>query len=136
MALPSAVTIQGPALTWAIAEEIRQGQLPHHIVVECHPRLSLALLWPDAQADVLGYATAEPAAAKHLAALKANFSDHGIVHFEDRGPQTAGELEALVAALTGLGVAVPDAGLVVHQHTGGDIRPVGKRAVAVLAALP
>jgi hypothetical protein len=135
-ATAGAVAVQGPALVLALAAEIRQNQLPHHTVVECHPRLTLARLWPDSSASVTGYLRGSKENPRHIASLLAQFSDAGIVHFEDRGPHNAGELEALVAALTALGVAVPDAGLVVQQHAGGQVRPVGKRAVAVLAALP
>lgn len=134
--LSSAVTVQGAALALALASEIRQDQLPHHTVVECHPRLTLARLWPDASTSVVGYLRGTKENPRHVDALLTQFVDAGIVNLDDHRPHNAGELEALAAALTALGVAVPDVGFVVQQHVGGDLRPVGKRAIAMLAALP
>ena len=50
--------------------------------------------------------------------------------------KTSDELDALVCAMVALGLAVPDSGLVITDYPGGDIRPVGKRSVAILQAFP
>jgi hypothetical protein len=136
LALPSPIVVQGIALTWALASEIRHEQLPKHAVVECHPRLILTRLWPDAKEAILGYAGKGPAIEHWVERLVAAFTDSGLVRIESEPPKTPVELEAMVAAVTALAIAVPDAGLVVHELAGGDVRPVGKRPVALLEALP
>ncbi|MBN1960914.1 MAG: DUF429 domain-containing protein [Deltaproteobacteria bacterium] len=137
LAQSSAVTVQGTAIALSLANEIRQGQLPHHAVVECNPRYSLAYLWPDFSQSVLEYLRGTKEDQNHIEKLLQQFHDAGVVRYEeDHRPQNAGELEAFAAALTALGVAEPQMGLVVQQHAGGDIRPVGKRVVATLLALP
>lgn len=139
LTLPSPVAIQGPALAWWLADEIRHNQLPRHALVESQPRVSLVQLWPDRQVAVLGYAApkaTETVRRRHIAELFAAFVDAGIVRPEVDGPQTPVDLEALVSALTALGVAAPESGLVVHELRGGEIRPIGRRPVVVLAGLP
>ncbi len=136
VAQPTGIALQGPALTWGLASEIRAGQLPRHSVFECHPRVALARLWPDRRDDILGYVTKNGSAARHVAALVEAFADAGILRLEDAPPATAGELEALVAALTALGVSMPEAGFIVHELAGGDLRPVGRRPVVLLESLP
>jgi hypothetical protein len=134
---PSSTTIQGPALTWGLATEIRHGQLPHHAVIECSPKLSLTRLLPDSQEALLGYAGRSAGAAQHVRTLLTSFVSTGILRLEtEPAPTTAFELDALVCALTSLGVAAPDSGIVTHELQGGDLRPVGKRPVVVLEALP
>ncbi len=136
LARPSVVTVQGMALAWAIAEEIRSNQLPRHQLVECHPRFSLAHLWPEAREDILAYAKGPKGDAASVQALVTRFVEGGLVQLEECAIETAGELDALVAALTALGLAAPDSGLVVHEHVGSELRPVGKRPMAYLVALP
>jgi len=136
LALPSPIVVQGIALTWALASEIRHEQLPKHAVVECHPRLALTRLWPDANEAIRGYAGKGPDIDGWVDRLVTSFTDSGVVRIETERPKTPVELEAMVAAVTALAVAVPDTGLVVHELQGGEVRPVGKRPVVVLEALP
>jgi hypothetical protein len=69
--------------------------------------------------------------------LLAAFGSTGILRVESEVvPTTAQELDALVCAFTALGVAAPDSGIVINELQGGDLRPVGKRPVVVLEALP
>jgi len=136
LALPSPIVVQGIALTWALASEIRHEQLPKHAVVECHPRLALTHLWPDARETILGYAGKGPNIDGCVDKLVTAFTDSGLVRIETERPKTPVELEAMVAAVTALAVAIPDMGLVVHELAGGEVKPVGKRPVVVLEALP
>ena len=137
--LPGSVAVQGPALAWALAREIKAGILPQHHLYETHPRASLALVAGDLKASILGYrqaGTTAPQKRKHIARLLETFRDAGAVKTEVEPPHTADELDALICAVTALGAVAPESGLVVHELEGGEIRPVGKRALAILKALP
>ncbi len=137
--LSGAVAVQGPALAWALAREIKGGVLPQHKTFETHPRASLALVACDLRAAILGYQRREATAAeqrKHVARIVEHFVDAGIVRIETKPPVTGDELQGLICALTALGACAPETGLVVHELEGGDIRPVGKRSLALLKALP
>ena len=137
--LPGAISVQGPALTWAMAKEAKQEQLPPHGVVETMPRLCLANVASDMQSAVLGYRRRDVSAAKrqeHVAALLQRVCEPGFIRVDEEPPQSHDELDALVCAMVALGVAVPDSGLVITDYQGGDIRPVGKRSVSILQAFP
>jgi predicted nuclease with RNAse H fold len=138
-ALPGAVAIQGPALTWAMKVETKLGNLPEHDIYETHPRASLSRTARDLKASILGYRNRDLKDAtrrKHIATLVERFVDSGNVALEAPAPTIAEELEALVSALTALGVTYPQSGLVTHVVGGGPIRPVGTRQIAILDALP
>jgi predicted nuclease with RNAse H fold len=137
--LPGAIAVQGPALAWALAREIKGGILPQHRLYETHPRTSLALIAGDLKASILGYrqmGTTIAQKRKHIVRLFEAFTDAGVVKAEVEPPNSADELDALICALTALGAVAPESGLVVHELEGGEIRPVGKRQLAVLKALP
>lgn len=137
--LPGAIAVQGPALTWALAREVKLGQIPEHTVVETNPRLSLAYAVSDLRHAVLGYRArgeSEAAVAGHIADLTRRFVDTGVVRVETDPPRTPEELDALVCALVALAKHEPDSGLLIGEWMGGDIRPVGRRQVAILRALP
>jgi len=137
--LPGSIAVQGPALAWALAREVKGGVLPQHRLYETHPRTSLALAAGDLKAAILAYrAPGTPAAQrrKHIARLLETFRDAGAVKSEVDPPESPDELDALICAVTALGAVAPESGLVVHELAGGDIRPVGKRALAILKALP
>lgn len=137
--LPGAISVQGPALAWALAHEIKRAQLPEHSLVETHPRLALSHIASDLQAAVLGYRNRDLKPARlraHLTRLTQRIVDAGIVRMETEPPQTADELDAMVCAVTALGKAEPDSGLVLAEWAGGEIRPVGKRPLVILRALP
>ncbi|HET6346464.1 MAG TPA: DUF429 domain-containing protein [Myxococcota bacterium] len=137
--LPGAVSVQGPALTWAMAKEAKVGQLPAHGVVETHPRISLANIAGDLQGAVLDYRrrdTSSDARQAHVETLLKRLTEPGLLRIDADSPRGPDELDALVCAMVALGVAVPDAGLVIQEHPGGDIRPVGKRSVMLLSAFP
>jgi len=139
LALPSSVTVQGVALAWSLASEIRQGQLPRHSVIETRSRVSLAQLVPDLSLALTRYASprvAAPTRQAHVTKIVERFVDAGLVRLELGDAIDGPGLEALIGGLTALGVAIPDAGLVVHELGGGSIRPVGRRPVALLVALP
>jgi len=137
VALPGAVALQGPALAWALANEIKSGQLPKHAVFETLPRASLALLAPEHKSDLLllsGRPT--PAAhAKAVARLLARLTDSNIVRFDVPPPTTLFALEAVVSALIALAVTSPALGLVTRELDGGNLRPLGARPVVLLEAL-
>lgn len=136
---PGAVVVQGPALAWALAREIKGGVLPSHPVVETHPLVSLARTMPDLKDSILGYRRRNVAARsrqKHTRRLIDRFVDAGIMKLESDVPTTAAELHASVAAIVALGCAFPDSGLVTHESKGGEIRPVGMRKLVILDALP
>jgi hypothetical protein len=136
LAMPSAVVLQGAALTWGLANEIREGLLPHHTVIEAHPRLALARVFADRRDSVLGSLAAKDSPEMHVGALVTALAEAGVLRLEAEAPRTSIELEAVVAALAALGVAVPDAGLVTQELSGGEVRPLGKRPVVLLEALP
>jgi predicted nuclease with RNAse H fold len=137
--LPGSISVQGPALTWAMAKEAKLGQLPAHGVVETHPRACLAHIASDMRHAVLGYRKRDATPAtqkKHIDALTARLTEPGILRFDVGQPQTSDELDALVCAMVALGVGVPECGLVMQELAGGDIRPVGKRSLMILSAFP
>jgi predicted nuclease with RNAse H fold len=137
--LPGAVSVQGPALTWAMAKEAKLGQLPEHGVVETHPRVCLSHIASDLQAAVLDYRRRDISAEArqgHVEALLKRLTEPGMLRIDADSPRGPDELDALVCAMVALGVAVPDSGLVIQEHAGGDIRPVGKRSVMLLTAFP
>ncbi|MBI5507741.1 MAG: DUF429 domain-containing protein [Deltaproteobacteria bacterium] len=137
--LPGAVAVQGPALAWALAREIKSGILPHHRLFETHPRTSLALCASDLKPNILGYRSVGVALSerrRHVGRLLGHFGDAGVVKSEVEPPTSPDELDSLVCAITALGAVAQDCGLVVHELQGGEIRPVGHRTLAVLKALP
>lgn len=137
--LPGAISVQGPALTWGMAKEAKLGQLPPHGVVETHPRACLAHIAADLRPAVLGYRNRElavPTRQKHIETLTARLTEAGIVKLDTGLPQSPDALDALVCAMVALGCAIPEAGLVMQEFAGGDVRPVGKRAVMILSAFP
>lgn len=137
--LPGAISVQGPALTWALARETKLGQLAAHGVVETMPRLCLAQVAADLKTAVLDYRRREVAASTrrdHVRRLLQRLVEPGFVKIEQDKLETADALDALVCALVALASAVPEAGLVVSELAGGDIRPVGRRSVAILQAFP
>lgn len=133
------VSMQGPALALAMANEIRIGQLPRHRLLETNPRVSLALALPDAQNDIracfaqAGSLDASAAAAKRICA---RLIDKRLLAFDVPQPTSPHEIEAIVAALTGLAHVSPDFGLPTAHWAGGDLRPLGKRPLVVLDAIP
>ncbi len=138
-ALTGAVAVQGPALAWSLAREIRNEILPPHRVVETHPRLGLARIGEKCRDAVLTYRdnTARPEARKKaISTLLDRFIDAGVVQLEDRPPKNHAELDALVAAVVALGTAFPESGVVVSSHPGSELRPVGDRPVNILDRLP
>lgn len=138
-ALPGAVAVQGPALTWAMAYEVKRGLLPEHAVMETHPRASLAAVAPDLKTALVGYRKRDATAGtrqKHIDALLERFVDSGIVQLENVRPTSPDELDAVVCAVTALARAFPDCGLLTEEMPGASIRPVGRRSLVVLTALP
>ncbi len=138
-AVPGAIAVQGPALAWALAVEAKRGNLPRHDIYECHPRASLARTTRDMREAVLGYRNSKlPAKTRraHLDRLVGRFVDAGVLMIETEPPTTAPELEAMICAITAHGIAFPDTGYVTHLIAGGEIRPVGRRMIAVLDGLP
>lgn len=138
-ALTGAVAVQGPALAWSLAREIRNEILPSHRVVETHSRLSLARAFDDRRAAVLAYRDRKSSATEREAAVESLFERFlatGLIQLEDRAPKNHAELDALVAAVVTLGTAFPETGVRVLSHPGADLRPVGDRPVNILDALP
>jgi hypothetical protein len=135
--ISGAVSVQGPALGWALAQEIKNGQLPEHSLIETNPRLSLAAVASDLKDSVIAYrgrnAELVPDAIKRLAH---RFEETGVAKIEEEPPKTAEELDAFVCALVALGRAHPDSGLVLTEYQGGEIRPLGRRQLALLKGLP
>lgn len=137
-ALPGAVAVQGPAVTWALAVEAKRGNIPVHKLLECHSRASLARTVPELKASVLGYRSPKLSRGtrqRHVERLLRHLSESGNVKFEVNPPKNAEELEALVCAMTALAIAFPESGLVAHEVPGSEIRPVGRRNIAILDAL-
>ncbi len=137
--LAGSIGVQGPALAWCLASEIKGGALPQHTMVETNPRVCLALVAPALQDSLLAYtAHKTPRTQKREAVerLVTHFVESGVVKLEAPAPQTPEELEALVCAVVALGVAAPDSGLVTHELPGGEIRPLGARPIVLLEALP
>ncbi|MEE8409767.1 MAG: hypothetical protein V3T05_09195 [Myxococcota bacterium] len=137
--LAGAVAVQGPALAWALAQEVKRGLLPKHKMVETHSRVSLANVARHMSTSVIALARPGLKAStrrRHIARLVEDLVDAGLIKLEVEPPDTVEELAALVCAITALGAASAESGLVVAQLPGGDIRPIGKRPVVVLQALP
>jgi hypothetical protein len=137
--LPGAIAVQGPALAWALAQEVKDGLLPKHKMVETHPVVSLANVGRHLRTQILAYRQpGVDAAARrgHVGRLVEGFVDAGLVKLEFGPPQTSEELDALVCSLTALGVGAPDCGLVTEELEAGDIRPLGQRPAVVIRALP
>lgn len=138
--IPGAISVQGPALGWALAQEIRNGQLPEHSLVETNPRLSLASIASDLREAVLGYRgrdVSDEQVDAHIKRLVGRLEEAGIVRIEEASaPKTPDELDALACAVVALGRAFPDSGLVLGEWQGGEIRPIGRRQVAILRGLP
>jgi predicted nuclease with RNAse H fold len=137
--LPGNVSVQGPALTWAMAKEAKLGMLPAHGVVETNPRICLAQVAADLQTEILDYRRREvdvELRRKHVKTLVQRLIEPGLLRIEQDPPKSADELDALVCAMVAFGAAVPEAGLVMQELAGGDIRPVGKRVVTLLQAFP
>jgi hypothetical protein len=138
-ALPGAQGVQGPALAWALADEVRRHQLPQHQLIETHAKLSLTHVAKDRKDDLLKLwgRSSKEARLGHVERLVEHFIDAGIIRLEVTEPPRSVEmLESLVAAVTALAVAAPDTGLVTQTLEGGELRPAGKRQVVVLEALP
>ena len=138
-ALPGAVSVQGAALTWRLAKEIKAGILPSHGVAETHALVSWASIGRDLSDMVLDYRRGTQTPERRhdcQRALLARLVEPGMIRLEGAEPHNADELDALLSALVSLGLGFPDCGLVVKTMVGGDIRPVGQRNVAVLQALP
>lgn len=138
-ALPGAVAVQGPALTWAMAYEAKRGTLGSHPVYESHAIASLAKLVSDRREAVMEYSKRSVPAAQrraHLETLTQFFEDAGIVRCDPGRPTSAEELNALVCALAALGHSHPESGLVTVSFEGAEIRPVGRRELILLAGLP
>ncbi len=137
--LPGATTVQGPALVWSIAREAKQGVLTAPEFYETHARCSLARAAGDLQRAILGYRNAKlskPTRQRHVATLVDRFVDAGLIKLEADRPTTADALDALAAALAALGHCHPESGLLVRELSGEEIRPVGRRTLLVLDALP
>jgi len=137
-ATPGSVAIQGPALTWALAYEVKNGDMPKHEMYETHPRASLALCMRDLKEAVVGYRDPKTTAKDkhaHIARIVARLVDAGAVAPEIALPATAPELDAMVAAITVMGATMPDTGLVTHRFVGGGIRPLGNRSIIILDGL-
>ncbi len=138
-AQPGAATIQGPALVWSLAHEAKRGLLELPFFYEGHARASLALIAPDLREAVLGYrkrGVDAPTRRKYAHRLVERTIESGIVRLEAPRPTTAGELDALICAVTALGTVHPESGLVIRELTGDIIRPVGKRSLHIIDALP
>ncbi len=138
-AISGAIGVQGPALAWSLAQEIRSGQLPKHRVVETNPRVGLARIAPDLRDAILTYREPKQSAKSRRAALDAlltRFTDAGLITLEDTPPASSSELDALICAIVALANAHPETGLIVQSFTGGDIRPVGQREVSLLYGIP
>jgi len=137
--VPGAVAVQGPALAWVLAMEAKRGSLPLHELYEVHPRASLARALRDERDAILGYRNAKlgaAARAAHVQRLVRRFGDAGLVMWETDPPDSAAGLDALVGAVTAHGIAFPTTGYVTHLLGAAEIRPVGKRLIAVLDGLP
>jgi hypothetical protein len=137
--LPGAIAVQGPALAWALAQEVRGGLLPKHKMLETHPAVSLANVGRHLQREILAYRKPGLNVAsrrRHVDRLVEGFVDAGLVRLELGPPKTHEELDALVCSLTALAVGAPDCGLVTEQLEAGDIRPLGNRPAVVIRALP
>jgi predicted nuclease with RNAse H fold len=138
-ALPGAVGIQGPALAWSLALEAKRDMLPEHRIFETHARASLARLGRDLSTAVRGYRdkkVPEAARARHRHRIIERLADTGVVQVEAEPPDSAEQVEALICAVTALAYCFPETGVLVHEIEGGEIRPVGKRPVVILSALP
>lgn len=137
-AMPGAVGIQGPALTWSMALEKRHGNLPEYRLFESHPRLSMARAFRDAKKQLIGYRQSKtPAEEKraHIDYLLDRFVDAGALSIETDRPSSVEELEATVCAITAMGDAFDASGIVTHRIEGGVIRPVGRRDIVILSGL-
>jgi hypothetical protein len=137
--IPGAISVQGPALGWALAQEIKNGQLPEHGLVETNPRLSLACIASDLRDAVLGYRSrdiSDDEVAAHIKRLVGRLEETGIIRIDAEPPSTPDELDALACAVVALARAYPDSGLLLGEWQGGDIRPIGRRPVAILRGLP
>jgi hypothetical protein len=138
-ALPGTIGVQGPALTWGMAYETKRGLLPEHKVFECVPRVSLSRIAPEERAAVVGYRNKDVGGAakkKHVEKLVERFVDSGVVKLEVNAPVIPEELDALVAAVSVLAVTHDETGILTRTLDGGEIRPVGKRQLVILDALP
>ncbi|MFC1609786.1 DUF429 domain-containing protein [Myxococcota bacterium] len=134
-----AATIQGPALVWALAREAKQGLLQLPEFCEAHARASLARIANDLRTAVIGYRKrdlSQTTREKHLQTLVDRLIDTGLVKLEVARPASADELDALVCAVTALGHAYPESGLIVRELPGDQIRPVGKRSLYIIDGLP
>lgn len=137
--LSGATAVQGPALAWALAQEIKNGILPKHQLFETHARLCLSRIAAHHRQAVLGYRDRKSTAAQrreHVTTLLASLTEAGVLRIEDDPPETPEELDALVSALVALANAHPECGLVAKNWPGGEIRPVGKRSLSLLYGLP
>lgn len=138
-ALPGAVGIQGTALTWTLALEAKEGNIPLHTAVETNARISMARCLRQAHGAISAYrhrATKAPARSLHVQSLTSQLVDAGTIVLEGSPPRSVEELDAVVSAVVAMAVAFPECGLVTHSFAGGNIRPVGSRSVVVLDALP
>ncbi|MEM6533985.1 MAG: DUF429 domain-containing protein [Myxococcota bacterium] len=138
-ALAGAVGVQGPALAWTLAQEIKSGQLPKHTLVETNPRLCLARIATEKREAILQYRNSKASAAERNGAVHALLGllvESGVVQLEDTPPRDTAQLDALVSALVALGTAHPESGLIVNSVEGGEIVPVGRRPFNLLTALP
>jgi len=134
-----ASTIQGPALVWSMAREAKLGTLPLPAFCETHPRASLTRIAGDLKTAVLGYRNrklTKATRAKHVGVLVDRLVDPGMIKLEVGRPTTADELDALICAMTALAYDKPESGLVIREFPSEDIRPVGRRALVIIDALP
>lgn len=135
--IPGAIAVQGPALGWTLAQEIKLGTLPEHGLVETNPRISLAAVASDLKESVLAYRGRDTAAVPDaIRRLVGRFEETGVARIDEEPPKTADELDAFVCSLVALGRAHPESGLVLSDYQGGEIRPLGRRQVAILKGLP
>lgn len=138
-AIAGATTIQGPAFVWAMAREAKRGTIEQPEFYETNARASLARMASDLRDSVKHYrerSISPKTRKRHVHKLIERLADPGLIVIETDQPESADELESLVCALTALGCAHPESGLVIREFPGEEIRPVGKRSLCVVDALP
>ena len=138
-AMPGAIAVQGAALAWVLSQEIKSGHLPSHRLLETHGRLALARIADDLRSELMTYRDRRhPAETRKRAAatLAERCVDTGLIRLETEPPTASDEVDALAACVVGLGANYPETGLMIEELAPGDIRPVGRRPIAVLQALP
>jgi len=134
--IPGAIAVQGPALAWRLAYESAQGQLSPMILVETHPRISLANRYPDLSQAIIEYgqtAVSYNLRRLHIQKMVERFIQESLLKFETPHPATPSELDALVSSLVALALAFPECGLSTELFASAEIQPVGERTVAILS---